>query len=93
MKMPKKPKPLMGQRTYLKHGGGKCPACESKAISADELNIDGAQAWCGVSCNDCGATWNDVYKLAGYEELEMNVEVQPMHPYTPQPDPQSGKVE
>ena len=73
-----KPKPLMGQRTYLKHGGGKCVACGSKNIEGGPMEMDGTSAWCVVDCNDCGASWKDVYKLTGYTDFEMNAEFSPI---------------
>jgi hypothetical protein len=88
-----KSKRLTGQRTYVKHGGSKCIACGSNNIEGGSLEMDGASAWCVVDCNDCGASWKDVYKLSGYTDFEMNVTVEPMQPFSLTPDKNSGKVE
>jgi predicted nucleic-acid-binding Zn-ribbon protein len=93
MKMPSKPKPLTGQRAYLKHGGSKCIACGSKNIEGGSLEMDGASAWCVVDCNDCGASWKDVYKLSGWTDFEMSATFTPTVTFSPAPDKNSGKVE
>lgn len=82
MKGSGKIKPILSPRKYVASSGCKCPSCFSGNLSADTPQIDGPSVWVGVSCNDCGASWNDVYKLVGYEELEFNTEVQPMKPFS-----------
>ncbi len=41
-----------------------CPHCGSEDVEG------GSVAWQSITCNECGATWNDVYKLMGFSELE-----------------------
>ena len=60
----------MTSEEYVKHFGLKCPNCEGDFVEAvdspspNELNV--YQSCC---CPNCGATWTDVYKLLGYEDL------------------------
>jgi hypothetical protein len=58
------------KQTYLANGGNVCPYCESADICGGAIDISGREAWQEVSCNECHATWNDVYNLASIEEVE-----------------------
>jgi transposase-like protein len=59
----------MTHEEYISHGGSKCPYCESTNIAADGmLEVDGTDAWQDIECEDCGETWQDVFKLVGYEK-------------------------
>lgn len=60
----------MTDEQYVKTGGTKCPVCESTDIVGGSVEVNAGSAWQKISCNDCDATWNDVYKLVGYAELE-----------------------
>lgn len=60
----------MTDKQYVLHGGGKCPVCRSTNITGGEVNVDAGTASQEISCGECDATWNDVYKLVGYAELE-----------------------
>ena len=50
---------------YLKERGVRCPYCESKDISAGEMNADGDAICVEVKCNneECNQEWVDVYSL------------------------------
>jgi transcription elongation factor Elf1 len=61
-------KPLTDKQ-YLKKFN-HCPACLSTDITGGELNVDCNTARQKISCNTCGATWNDLYKLIGYADLD-----------------------
>jgi len=54
---------------YVAHGALICPSCESMNIESGAVENDCATAWASVKCHDCGATWDDVYALTGYENL------------------------
>lgn len=56
---------------YVARNGSICPACSSSQIRAGDIEVDGATAWQSVSCLHCEATWNDMYALKGYSELEV----------------------
>ena len=58
------------EQEYLENGGQKCPVCKSENISADKTEIDGSQGYANVDCRDCGATWTDIFKLVGIDNLE-----------------------
>jgi len=66
-------KPLTDHE-YVKHSGQKCPACESQDLEAERLNPDivneyGTVISVTVNCNACGASWDDIYHLEGYQAL------------------------
>lgn len=47
-----------------------CPLCKSDNIEAKEIEIpEFASTFQPVVCRDCGASWNDVYVLVGYDNL------------------------
>jgi transposase-like protein len=50
----------------------QCPHCHSTNISGGEVNIDVGTATQEVTCDDCYATWLDVYHLAGYADLQID---------------------
>lgn len=57
-------------RQYARAGGLACPTCRSKDIEAERLEADGPDASAEVTCNACGSTWQDCYRLAGYSNLK-----------------------
>ncbi len=57
------------KRSYLRHGGG-CPYCRSESVTGESVDIDGNAVSQEVSCQDCGRTWRDIYRLADVEEGE-----------------------
>jgi hypothetical protein len=58
------------QAAHLLHRGGQCPACGSGDICGDSFEYDGAEHWQEVNCWTCGASWTDVYRLAGFTDLK-----------------------
>ena len=53
-----------------KYDGSKCPACNSESINGDEIEPEGAStAWRNCDCNDCGATWTEILKVTGFDNL------------------------
>lgn len=55
-------------KEHAERQGCSCPACGSENVSANEW--DGEGACQEVECEDCGATWNDVYKMVGFDNLK-----------------------
>ena len=62
---------LMAPEAYVKHYGGGCPACRSGQIEGDSFDSEAAQVWQRLRCLACGASWTDIYRLQGYEDLEL----------------------
>ncbi len=55
---------------YLVYEGSVCPVCMSRNIEGQEdIEQAGTEAWQGITCNDCHATWSDTYELIGYDNL------------------------
>lgn len=54
---------------YAEAHGAFCPACQSSDIEGGTFEADNNYAWRRVKCLRCGASWNDVYKLTGYNNL------------------------
>ena len=57
------------QMEYLQ-SPSTCPCCGSDEITGGCVEIDGSSASQAVSCHSCGANWNDIYKLTGYDDLD-----------------------
>lgn len=49
--------------TYLAHGGQYCPVCGSSELDTGAFRADENYAWRSVGCENCGASWEDVYTL------------------------------
>ena len=58
-------------KQYAKNHYGQCPACHSHNVTAETLEADGNSAGSTVICEDCGATWTDIWELTGYIDLEL----------------------
>jgi len=56
----------VSQEEYI-NSSSHCPFCGSTEINAGHMEVDGKDAWCKVECDNCGAQWQDNYKLTGYE--------------------------
>jgi hypothetical protein len=55
---------------YLKYRGTRCPFCRSDDISNGDSNTDDNWHAISVTCDTCGATWDDVYVLSSLEKIE-----------------------
>jgi transcription elongation factor Elf1 len=56
------------KREYLERGGQHCPYCHGTDISGGTLDAEWNEAWAKVTCNGCGRTWQDEYKLVDITE-------------------------
>lgn len=60
------------QQEYVHEGGECCPACHQDRVEGlEHIAGEGSQAARRVQCNECGAEWVEVYKLIGYESLQI----------------------
>jgi len=59
-------------KAYLKKGGICClnPDCLSDDIEGGFIETDTGGAWQKITCNECGWTWTDVYKLSTVTNIE-----------------------
>mgnify|MGYP001431037784 CR=1 FL=1 len=48
---------------YLKYRGGFCPYCRSPDMEGGSGDTDDNWHAADVTCNNCGATWQDIYTL------------------------------
>jgi transposase-like protein len=56
---------------YADHDGVTCPACGASALSTNgNVQVTGGGASQSIECDHCGSTWEDTYKLVGYEFFE-----------------------
>jgi len=61
---------LSPEQKYIKSGGSKCPVCDSTSITGcGSIELDDG-AWQNVECENCGATWTDIYTLTGITDLK-----------------------
>lgn len=50
-------------KRYLRTGGVRCLICESEDIEGSSVDINGNGASQRCHCNECDASWHDMYKL------------------------------
>lgn len=62
----------MSDEYYVQKAGLCCPVCRSSNIGAHAIHqAEARTAWQEVRCNACGSTWNDIYNLTGFDDLEV----------------------
>lgn len=69
-----KTKKPLSQKAYVKSKGIICPHCKGNSVSVDHPEVDGQIVFVGVECPECSSTWEDVYELTGYDNLETPIE-------------------
>jgi len=57
------------EKHYVNRGGNHCPYCNSENISGGTFQMDDAGGWREASCLNCGAEWQDVFKLIGIDNF------------------------
>ncbi len=57
-------------KKYVEQGGVVCPFCGTIDISAGRFDASDCVAWSNVECQECGATWQDIYRLDRMEVRE-----------------------
>jgi hypothetical protein len=58
---------------YIKSGGNTCPNCRRKGtLEGGNVEVSGTEAYQTVICIDCGAKFEDVFKLIGYADLDLS---------------------
>ena len=65
--MATKQTPKVTDKQHAATQGCCCPLCGSTDITAGDWDAEGSSQ--EVECDDCGATWNDVYKMIGFSDL------------------------
>lgn len=60
----------MTQEAYVAAGGAKCPCCAGTAFYGGGVLIEEGKAIQDITCQDCEASWNDVYILDSYVLME-----------------------
>ncbi len=58
------------KKKYLEKSGSLCPFCESSGLNSGPIQADGPVAWAAVECEDCGASWQDVWSLIDITEAK-----------------------
>jgi hypothetical protein len=53
-------------KEYAQDNGMHCPFCRSYTMTSGNIEIDDTQIFQKISCLECGESWCDIYKLAGY---------------------------
>lgn len=59
---------------YVATLGTNCPVCQSTQLEGSSVDIDSGVASQEIWCKTCGASWNDIYTLTGYTDLDANKE-------------------
>lgn len=65
-------KQFLTDAQYVACSGGQCPNCHGDEITGHSIVIEGGSASQEVTCDVCGAGWDDIYVLAGYDNLELD---------------------
>ena len=61
---------MLTEKEYVKEEGHQCPKCKTFGnIAGGPFDVEDGKAYQEVWCEECGAFWSDVYKLAGYENF------------------------
>lgn len=55
---------------YLQHGGSRCLFCKSADITSSSYEADGDWVAFNVTCDECGATWQDIHTLTSVANLK-----------------------
>jgi len=56
---------------YLSVRGVRCPVCKDTNLrSTDDVQTDAGIAWQAVTCDNCGAQWEDLYDLTGVRSVD-----------------------
>lgn len=58
------------QGKYIDDKGLICPECGRAGVNMDEIESQEYGASADCDCSFCGATWTDIYELAGFDNLE-----------------------
>ena len=69
---------VMSRQHYIKIQGSRCPACKSDAITMEESITDEHMGFRQCTCLGCNATWTEEFVLAGYNNLYLDGEVEPV---------------
>jgi len=59
----------MPDALFVRHGGNRCPVCESTDLESDAPEADGPTAHDDTKCEECGSTWSTDYVVMGYSNL------------------------
>jgi hypothetical protein len=61
-------KAALSSSEYTQKGGTICPYCQSEEIEGvSGVGMEAGEAWQTIRCLSCSKSWDDVYRLAGYE--------------------------
>jgi transposase-like protein len=62
--------PRLTEEQYAEKLGCQCPFCKSTNIFGKSSNFDAGTISQDIECDDCSATWQDVYTLTGYDNAK-----------------------
>jgi hypothetical protein len=80
------PPARMTNEQYVAGHGGRCPFCHHNDIEGDETNFDGGSVSQEVHCNNCHASWYDLYALTSYEVIDSGDAAEQEVPGKDEPD-------
>lgn len=65
-----KREPRLSQTDYVNREGRECPWCESTHIYRGDPLFGGKTMTMDAECALCDSTWEEEYKLTGYQEVK-----------------------
>ena len=61
----------MDNKEYVESLGFHCPNCHSTNVTASDIDLYGCCSATRVcECLDCGAYWDEVWGITGFENLQ-----------------------
>jgi formate dehydrogenase maturation protein FdhE len=54
---------MLDKKAHIKRKGLSCPLCGSSSIQGGFIEIETGKAFQKMTCAECEAKWQDIYKL------------------------------
>jgi transcription elongation factor Elf1 len=58
------------KQEYIESAGTKCPFCKSEHLNCSRIEVDAGGASQDIICENCGASWSDLYTLTEIINVE-----------------------
>lgn len=62
---------IMSDNEYVRTQGSRCPNCRSTNLGGHDTDFNADYVFNSVMCHHCGSSWTEIYKLQGYDDLDI----------------------